>query len=97
MQALTGNTGYVNDVQQDIMEQTALALFTLAQAASADMEIVANVVTGNQTLASQLNRAVVTLTSIQTRLMALEKTGNNQAGGGGEGGVPRNSNANNKS
>ena len=46
-------------------------------------------------VSSQLNRAIATLTSIQTRLTALETTGNNQAGGGG--GAPRNSNANNTS
>ena len=87
------------------MEQTALALSALAQATPADRETVANVVTVNQTLASQLNRKISTLTSIQTRLMALETTGNNQAGQGGGGGggggggrgAPRNNNANNES
>ena len=65
IQALTGNTGYVNNVQQDLMEQTAMALSTLALASQTDRENVANVVTVDSTITTQLNRAIATLTTIQ--------------------------------
>ena len=70
------------------MEQTAMALSTLALASQTDRENVANVVTVNGTLTTQLNRAITTLTTIQARLNVLERnaSGNGNQGQGTGGG-----------
>ena len=57
MQSLTGNSGYANNVQvqRDLMEQTAMALSSLALTAQKNQTDVANVVTANTTLMTQQN------------------------------------------
>ena len=74
MQALTGNTGYANNVAEteELMEQTATALSTLAQARIEDREAVSNVVTTNTNLKTQMENVLTALTAIQTRITTLE-------------------------
>ena len=48
--ALTYNTGYVNKVAQELMDQTTLAFITLDTATAEDMQTVANVTTVNEIL-----------------------------------------------
>ena len=45
MQALTGSIGYVNNTQQNMMEQTDMVLSTLALDSETNRESIANVVT----------------------------------------------------
>ena len=74
MQALTGSTGYANNVEetQELMEQTATALSTLAQARIEGRDAVVNVVTVNTNLTTQMTNVLAKLTAIQNRLTALE-------------------------
>ena len=50
MQALSGNKGYINSVQQAIMDQTALVLTNLANSTAKDRVTISNVATANHTL-----------------------------------------------
>ena len=56
MQALSGNTGYVNNVQQDTTNQTSLVLTNLAKSTTEDRVTVYNVTTANHILTQQLAR-----------------------------------------
>ena len=85
MQALTGNTSYANNVTQDLMDQTALALNTLATATAEDRQSVANVASVNETMLSQLTRAIASLETMQARLSTLEARVDNQNGNGTRG------------
>ena len=83
MQVLTGNTRYANNFLQDLMDQTALALNTLATVTAEDRQTVANVASVNETVLAQLNRAIASLATIQARLSTLENRVDSQNGNGG--------------
>ena len=81
IQALTNSSGYVNHVSQTItqehIKQITEAMTVLAQNNAADHDNVANLITANETAAQQLATVMTTFQNIQTRLTALEPTGNN--------------------
>ena len=90
MQVLSGNTGYVNSVQQDIMDQTALVLTNLANSTAEDRVTISNIAAANHTLTQQLARTTEALALIQTRLNTIETqlgiNADNGNGGNGNGG-----------
>ena len=103
MQTLSGNTGYVNSVQQDIMDQTALVLTNLANSTAEDRVTISNVATANNILTQQLARTTEALALMQTRLNTIETqlginadndNGGNINGGNGNGGKGNGRNGN---
>ena len=94
MQALTGNTGYANNVTQDLFEQTATALTRIVDATATDREEVANLVMNNGITQQQVTTINTILAALTARLAALEvsnQTRANRNGGGNSGGTnPRN-------
>ena len=84
-QVLSGNTGYVNSVQQDVMDQTALVFTNLTNSTAKDKATVSSVAMANHTLAQQLARTTKVLLLIQTRLKAI-KTQLGMSDGNGNGG-----------
>ena len=86
MQALICNTGYVNNVKQtqELMDQTENMLSTMALAAIADREAVANVVIANTDLTMQMSRVIAISNAIQVRLATVkvrQENGSGQANG----------------
>ena len=65
MQTLSGNTGYANSVQQDIMDQTAFVLTNLANSTDKDRVTISNVATDNHTLTQKLSRTTEALALMQ--------------------------------
>ena len=55
MQSMSGNTGYVNNVTQDLLDQTTVALNTLATAAAEDRQAVVNVAAVHETVLATLS------------------------------------------
>lgn len=108
MQALSGDTGYVNSVQQDIMDQIVLVLTNLTNSTAEDRVTISNVATANHTLTQNLAHTTVALALMQTILNTIEtqlginaSNGNGGNGNGGNGNsgrerVPRNNNRNNE-
>ena len=82
MQSMTGNSGYVNNVTQELLDQTALALNTLASAASEDRQAVVNMATSQDTVASTLTTILGKLTALQNKVNSLENRVGNQQGNG---------------
>ena len=97
MQSLTGNSGYANNVQvqRDLMEQTAMALSSLALSAQQNQTDVANAATVNGTLTTQHNTTMSTLAAVLARITALEQGGNQSGGGNANGGNGRAQHRNN--
>ena len=96
MQSMSGNTGYVNNVTQDLLDQTALALNTLATAASEDRQAVANVATVHETVSTTLTTILNKLTALQSKVNSLENRVGNQEGNGNQtNGNTENGNRNN--
>ena len=76
MQALTGNSGYANNVTQDLFEQTASALTRIVDATATDREEVANLVINNGITQQQVTDITTTLAALTARITALESSTN---------------------
>ena len=85
MQSMSGNTGYVNNVTQELMDQTALALNTLASVASEDRQAVVNMATSQETVSTTLTSILSKLTALQNKVNSLENRVGNQQGNGNQG------------
>ena len=93
MQALTGNSGYVNNVTQDLFEQTASALTRIVDATATDREEVANLVIDTGITQQQVTAINTTLAALAACIAAIETNTNpiaNSGGGNGGGNRPRN-------
>ena len=80
MQCMSGNTGYINSVNQYLLDQTAAALNTLTTAAAEDRKVVVNVATLHEMVSATLTTILAKLTALQPKVNSLENRVGNQDG-----------------
>ena len=96
MQSMSGNTGYVNNVTQDLLDQTSEALNILATSAAADRQAVVNVATVHETVSATLTTILTKLTALTTKVNSLENRVGNQDGNGNNANQGNNNRNNNR-
>ena len=83
MQALDGNSGYFNNVTQDLFKQTAPLLSSIVESTTTDREAVANFATNKASIETQLQDYIKGMNNIRAHLDAIElnaRNGNGNAG-----------------
>ena len=75
---LAGNTGFSNNITQDLFEKTARTLFTIVKSTATDQEAVDNVATNTAGIATHLQDTINAMKNIRARLDAIELSARNE-------------------